>query len=227
MKNRHGNEPTKRKQLPVENAQLEYVRETEERLRKKFMVSADQIFIPQKSDNRSVDTNDWKCTTCDKEFPTRRQFTWHIGRHDRSKWKKCQICDKSYHNVNRHIRNVHSNIRDHVCHLCGAAFKQSTTLKEHMETKHSQGDEFFCDICQTGKSYRSRSYLKKHLAKVHAKVWGSVAKRSRKPFYECNVCNEKLPSRYTLKSHISSKHNDGNTPLFHCKVCDKRFVLKR
>lgn len=165
------------------------------------------------------------CPTCGKEFSARKKFTAHVYGHDKSKWKPCPFCNKTFRCLNRHIRDMHFNIRNHVCDICGSAYKQWNTLKEHIEIRHSPHKEFFCDICQDGKSFRSKGYLKKHFAKVHVK--DGQRRKAKKAFYECNYCNVKLPSRYSLKKHISLPHNDGKHPAFPCKTCDKTFTMKR
>lgn len=166
------------------------------------------------------------CSFCDEHFHTRKQLTSHMRRHDRSHWRPCPICKKSFSSLNRHIKDMHFNVRNYVCDICGSAYKQWNTLKEHIEIQHSPHKEFFCDICQDGKGYRSKGYIKKHFAKVHIKV-GERRQSNRKPFYECNFCNVKLPSRYALKKHVALPHNDGKHPIFPCKTCDKTFTLKR
>ncbi|XP_037044566.1 zinc finger protein 287-like [Bradysia coprophila] len=172
------------------------------------------------------------CSTCNKEFFTRKQFTAHMRRHDRSKWKSCPICHKTYDNVKRHMNGKHFNIKNHICDICGSAFKQWTSLKEHIESRHTS-QEFFCEICQNGKGFRSKEYLKRHFAKVHNKGHTKVPAKvyPRKyiskpllPFYECNSCHEKLPTRYALRKHVALRHR--HNVQFSCNMCDKRFALK-
>lgn len=170
-----------------------------------------------------------KCSTCGKEFSTRSQFTSHVSGHDRTKWKVCPICNKSYRCLNRHMRQIHLNIRNYVCDICGSAYKQWDTLKEHIDVCHSPEKEYFCDICQDGKGFRSKGYLKKHFANVHIKVRQQRTNIGNPllPFYECNFCNVKLLSWYSLKRHLATPQNDGKHPIFSCQTCEKTFALKR
>ncbi|XP_037045726.1 zinc finger protein 423-like [Bradysia coprophila] len=172
-----------------------------------------------------IKEQEMNCSACNKDFLTLKQFRTHMRRHEEIKRQPCPICNKSYRCLSRHIKDIHFNIRNHVCDICGSAYKQWNTLKEHIEIQHSPHAEFFCDICQDGKGYRSKGYIKKHFAKVHIKA-GQRRKNARKPFYECSFCNVKLPSRYSLKKHVSLPHNDGKHPIFPCKTCDKTFTLK-
>lgn len=243
MKRRHTDVVTKMEQPSVEHCQIEYVQATQERLRKRYFNLPDGEKDASNTKISAIDSDAEeslkKCTTCGKGFPTQRKLSDHKRRHDESKWKKCPICNKTcYSSLSRHINNIHYKLKNYVCEICGCAYSQASTLKEHIAMKHSTSEEFFCDICKNGRVYRSRYSLKKHLA-VHATATleksSAVANikpsnRKKLPFYECKLCNEKFPSRYILKSHTTLKHNDGNenaAPQYQCKICDKKFGMKR
>ncbi len=150
-----------------------------------------------------------KCNVCNKDFASKDSLKSHKYRaHNKHLWKECTICKRSYDNVKRHVRNVHSEegkIKNQVCHICGAAYQQMQGLKKHMETKHMEDGEFYCHICENGKNYRSKWYLKKHFSIVHAYVEQSGREYSNA--FECHFCNERLPSSNTLRQHIRMKHN--------------------
>lgn len=175
----------------------------------------------------------FNCSTCGKEFFTRKQFTAHVGRHDRSKWKSCPICNKKYDNVKRHVNTKHLNIKSHICDICGSAYKQWTSLKEHIEIRHSPRQEFFCGICQDGRDFRSKAYLRRHFVKMHSKDGPRQPPRQprqtsiSKPFHECKFCNERFPSGYALKDHVVLQHDNRKLPPFPCKTCDKTFTSKK
>lgn len=149
---------------------------------------------------------------------------------DKSKLKQCPICNKRYHQLNRHINNSHQNDpKNHVCHICGVTYAGLSNLKKHITIKHSDDENFTCEICRNGKIYRSKAYLKKHLALVHAKsiqLKSGAKPDDVKPVFKCNLCDEELPSKYTLKTHTFFKHNENST-AFQCKVCYKEFAMKR
>lgn len=226
----HNNEEQKKKKKQpepptIEHFQMEWLRTTEERMRQQnCVVTAGERVVPDKS----VDPSPSKtCLTCDKEFPTERQLTHHMRRHDQSKWKPCPICNKSYFGLSRHM-NSHYKVKNHVCDVCGAAYGQWSSLKEHKAMNHQPDGEFFCDICSNGRVYRSRSSLRQHLT-VHAKNIlrrsGSLVTERKRLDFECKLCDQKFPSRYTLISHNSLKHTE-NAPVFRCKLCGKGFRLK-
>lgn len=213
--NVHGKGP-KKQRLTIEGSQLEYVREAkEEKLKKLQQVTAD----PQASSN-DLDSNQpaLVCSVCGKECLTKKQFTAHMSRHDQS--KQCPICGKSCPQLNRHM-NSHMNVKKHVCHICGSAYTQLGSLKEHIEAKHLPEVEFYCDICNDGKNFQTRSYLKRHLDKIHAKLG-----KPRVVPTKCKECDEQFASNYALRKHNFVKHKGGST-LFPCEFCDKTFAVKR
>lgn len=218
------NDTKKLNDAPLEHKQLEWIQETTKRSRKKnpvFFADNEVPTIEIRSDTKDGTKWSQKCTICDKEFFTKKQFHNHKYRHEKRKWKECDICKRSYDNLPRHMNNVHSNVRNNVCDICGCAYKQRAALKEHMDTKHGKDGDFFCDICKNGKNYRSRISLKNHLKKVH------VASQSER-FYECDMCDERYTQRYTLQMHKSLEH-DGKAkdPQYQCTLCDKKFVRAR
>lgn len=188
-------------------------------------------FAKTKNPSKAVNKTRVKCTICEKEFVSKDSLKSHKYRsHDKRNWKECQICNRSYDNLKRHMQNVHSEegkTKNQVCHICGASYKQMSGLTKHMETKHSTDGEFFCHICNNGKNYRSKWYLKKHFAIVHAYVEQSGNEYTNA--FECDLCNERLPSSHTLRQHIRMKHNDvGETEMhYQCEICDKRFGCKQ
>lgn len=183
------------------------------------------------SHSKIVNRTRVKCTICGKEFASKDSLKSHKYRsHDKQNWTECLICNRSYDNLKRHMQNVHSEesqTKNHVCHICGAAYKQMSGLTKHMETKHSEDGEFFCHICNNGKNYRSKWYLKKHFAIVHAYVEQSGREYSNA--FECDLCKERFPSSNTLRQHVRMKHNgvEETETRFQCEIRDKKSGCKQ
>lgn len=209
--NVHGKGPKQQRQS-VEDAQLEYVREAKKEKVKKVRVTSKGV--------ESNPPSTLVCTVCSKECSTRKQLAGHMRRHEKS--EECSICGKSYHQLNRHM-DSHRNLKEHVCHICGSAYAQAASLTEHIETKHLPDEEFYCDLCQNGKKYPSRAYLKRHLNNVHAKARTSSVKKNG--CFKCRICSEEFPSYYSLNRHNSLRHKGGKVH-FQCEVCDKTFTTK-
>lgn len=189
-----------------------------------------------KGPSKVVNRTKVKCPICEKEFGSKDSLKSHkYHTHEKRSWKECLICNRSYDNLKRHMQNVHSEEgkqKNQVCHICGASYKQMSGLRKHMETKHAKDEELYCHICNNGKNYRTKWYLKKHFALVHAYVERNGSEYSNA--FECHMCNKRLPSASTLRQHIRSEHNGiaetetRTTAMgFQCEICDKKFGCKQ
>ena len=52
----------------------------------------------------------------------------------------CEMCQTKFsmkHNLSRHINSVHTEKRDHKCHLCSKSFSRLDVLKNHIKTHDS------------------------------------------------------------------------------------------
>ena len=71
--------------------------------------------------------------------------------------KKCEICDKSFKDINslpRHMKNVHGRHRDKVyqCNICTNSFEETYYLTKHIkyahgQHRHSPGVDHECGYC--------------------------------------------------------------------------------
>lgn len=51
-----------------------------------------------------------------------------------AEYTECSICGKrvTIKGLNSHVKQVHMDIRPHICRICGLAFKSSSNIKKHM-----------------------------------------------------------------------------------------------
>ena len=127
----------------------------------------------------------------------------------------CQLC--SYKSakrskVARHVRAVHSNIREHICTKCGAAFAHRYHLKSHYGAVHLKLKSNVCKVC--GTAFASKSTLKSHEQSVHLKIKNHI----------CTECGRAFTVAKLLKNHYLSVHL--KLKLNACKVCSKTFATK-
>jgi len=90
---------------------------------------------------------------------------------------------------------VHSNVRPHVCDICGKSFKQTFCLSRHKLT-HQDSKPLTCEYC--GKGFISNWSFKGHL-RTHT---------GEKP-YKCDLCDAAFTHNVTLKNHKKSAHGIG------------------
>ena len=84
---------------------------------------------------------------------------------------KCDTCKYETNRgllMNRHIKAVHLQIKDHVCEICGFATSQKGHLKVHKNTVHRvQKYTFKCDKCSFSSDIRKN--LQRHFQYRH--IW--------------------------------------------------------
>lgn len=87
--------------------------------------------------------------------------------HEEKRSHPCTLCGKGFiykKELERHVNNVHKNIRKFVCEVCGMAFKMIGHLNYHSRS-HTGERPNSCNICS--KSFRRPGELKNHLVMVH------------------------------------------------------------
>lgn len=80
----------------------------------------------------------------------------------------CEQCSAVFNrrfNLNKHIRNVHENIRNFPCTTCGELFLQKSHLSAHILAVHEKSRPFQCDLCS--KSFSWIGVLRKHMQAIH------------------------------------------------------------
>ena len=78
----------------------------------------------------------------------------------------CPQCD--YKNapdeshLREHIRRVHENVKDFVCHICKKGFGSAGVRKSHIEVVHLRKYRYVCEMCP-GHRFYEKSTLKAHM----------------------------------------------------------------
>lgn len=90
----------------------------------------------------------------------------------------------------------HSSEKPYVCNECGRAFKELSTLQNHVRI-HSGERPFGCETC--GKRFRQRvSYL------VHRRIHTGVMP------YKCTACDKSFRYKVSQRSHKCPMNPPGN-----------------
>ncbi|KAJ1156409.1 hypothetical protein NDU88_009128 [Pleurodeles waltl] len=168
-----------------------------------------------KTDHRKRKGDNFKCTTCSKEFLYEKSFLKH-NKHTHGVFTEvvyqCDTCSQTFANrcnLRSHQRHVHSSERRFPCELCGKKFKRKKDIKRHVLQVHEGGGErHFCQICAKGLS--SKTALRLH-ERTHT---------GDKP-YGCTQCEARFSQPSALKTHM--RIHTGEKP-FSCDDCGARFT---
>ena len=122
---------------------------------------------------------------------------------------QCNLCPKTSlmrSHMKRHIKGVHSKIKDQECDQCEYAAADKGTLSQHKLTMHKSGyKKFKCDTCPytTNKKYN----LKMHIDGVHKKI----------KKHKCEECGVGILLKAQLRLHMESVHKMGEK--LRCDQC--------
>ncbi|KAG4070939.1 hypothetical protein HA402_001376 [Bradysia odoriphaga] len=164
-----------------------------------------------------------KCSLCSKICTTAaslKHHVQHIHPTDSSETFPCNQCDKIFQSnksLTHHIRNVHDSSLDHVCEICGRAFKHNVSLQNHKEIEHSTTPppKVQCDICGTWLKHERNLW---HHLKMHQEI--RDAQEGNSQAVSCPICKKKVQYKRSLASHIKYAHGERN---HKCTFCDKAF----
>ncbi|KAJ8901363.1 hypothetical protein NDN08_007209 [Rhodosorus marinus] len=91
---------------------------------------------------------EYSCGHCSRRFSQ----SGHRNEHERQVHLRdalvCEYCGKMFgikSRMDRHIRAVHENVRDHECTLCGKMFKERNHLQKHLRCTHSHESQVHQD----------------------------------------------------------------------------------
>ena len=141
------------------------------------------------------------CKFCGKILENEKSIKNHeLREHGNTEYGSiaCQHCGISFiqnSRLLRHIRDVHSNIRNFICEICSKGFKVRSKLKEHMYI-HTGEKNFVCNHPDCGKAFTKKSTLSQHL-RLHT---------GEKP-YQCEKCAVSFAQKNSLTVHNNTHHN--------------------
>lgn len=126
----------------------------------------------------------------------------------------CTECTQSYittKELNRHVNQVHSK-NLYTCGSCPTIFKNLSSLKDHVEKKHTSGSNYSCETCHKEFSCKQhlRAHMKNHLSEEDYP-------------YACHICSRRFLRRKLLLNHEATHSSDRP---FRCLCCDSRFKTR-
>jgi len=112
----------------------------------------------------------YKCPHCVLVFAEKRYCTAHVNEQHRDGRKySCPHCAvkpvaRKYER-DKHVREVHQNLRTCFCPVCDQAFKRPYDCRKHKRTVHDGVKDFLCMLCAA--PFSRKHDLQRHLAHRH------------------------------------------------------------
>ncbi|ODM96892.1 putative zinc finger protein [Orchesella cincta] len=159
-----------------------------------------------------------QCPECSEGFSCNEELKLHQGTLHVSSTSSytCDICHESFPTATlrrQHKRSKHKDRIGHfVCEICGISCSQQHILNMHMQL-HQEVRKF---VCECGKSFTSRQYLRNHKFREH------VAADEKINPLACKICKRAFHSTTYLQKHIMAVHEKKNR--FFCHLCARGFM---
>ncbi|KAL4229398.1 Zinc finger E-box-binding homeobox 2 [Mactra antiquata] len=131
-----------------------------------------------------------ECHICGAIFRRPSRLIDHLRVHSGECPWVCDQCGKAFRTnpqLNKHLKCVHSSVRNYQCTQCEKSFKIPWLLRKHERT-HNQILPYTCQFC--GKRFTSKWNMKAHMRR-HT---------GEKP-YQCANCGECFAHNVVRKSH--------------------------
>ena len=157
-----------------------------------YCCKEEYILHIHKLKHHKVGNEKFPCFKCPKEFELLHTLSEHLicahrlGNHPDV---PCSICGKLM--FSRYLKKheeTHTEVKQHKCEYCPAAFKMRGGLTQHMKI-HSSLRSHYCEVC--GKGFHTQEKLKLH-CRVHT---------GEKP-YACPLCNYRCAIGPNLRKHM-------------------------
>ncbi|XP_067636571.1 zinc finger protein 660-like [Eurosta solidaginis] len=164
-----------------------------------------------KSHIQSVHTKarPYRCPKCDKSYTTPSGLKEHRYRSRNDKVYKCPYCPLKFcfsSDVVKHKKNVHKEMKPHVCDICGASFSLKYLLKIH-QAIHTGVKPYKCDHCE--KCFYRRGQQRIHM-RNHT---------GEKP-YKCKYCRRDYARLSDLVYHLRTHLGEN---VYRCELCPLAF----
>ena len=145
----------------------------------------------------------WPCNeepSCSKEYDEKGKVWRHIRqKHRNIHSNQCLLCpfghDEEY-GILKHLITKHNEWHPQVwCSGCDLLFAQKNKKVEHKKLCGNKLKPYECTVPNCGQNYRSKWWLKNHIATKHPEIDQDVLR------HVCCKCGTDLTSKQALKTH--------------------------
>ena len=132
--------------------------------------------------------------------------------------ENCTCICSSKGNLQQHIKQIHTKLKDFECTYEDCNFKSSlnSTLQRHIKQVHTKIKDFICNIEGCNYKFSENHTLQRHINTVHNHIKD----------FECNIegCNFKFSLNSHLQNHIKQVHD--KIKDFICNNCTYKCSFK-
>ena len=170
--------------------------------------------------NKNHDGEKFFCDYCDRIFFTKKQLVTHIKAvHANIKNYVCHLCEKQFgakYSLDIHLQSsIHVGTQNIQCESCGRNFTHQRNLNYHIKYIHS-GKEKNHHCNFCSRKYRSPSDLRKHIKHIHENP------RKKGGSKQCDSCGKVFKHHHLMKNHIEIAHE--GLKKYSCNSCDKKYA---
>lgn len=149
--------------------------------------------------------------------------------------------NKNEENANKKKKNTNKLPYSNPCHMCHLTFKSRADRKRHETEDHPKEPRFYCDLCNSEKSFNEKIKLLGHFQNLHCDTQPCpVCKKpiktrrmqihlkrmhSEEKNYFCHKCGRGFALRLQLERHYQRKHVERKDWKCVCNYCGKRVSL--